>query len=221
MLKKAVTRVAKRYLYTLKYRKKHVIFAGGVEIGYNSTFEGYNKIGNKTLFKGHLGRCSYIGSSCHIVANIGRFCSIASNVTTVEGTHPTKDWVSTHPAFFSTAMQCGMTYVTETQFDENTKPVVIGNDVWIGEGAKLIGGVTIGDGAIIAAGAVVTADVPPYSIVGGVPAKTIRMRFSKEQIERLLAIKWWEKDDAVLKEWTKHYDNIEAFLGFATKELSF
>ncbi|MNI40841.1 Chloramphenicol acetyltransferase [compost metagenome] len=70
--------------------------------------------------------------------------------------------------------------------------IVIGNDVWIGANAVILPGVTLGDGAVIGAGAVVTKDVPPYAIVGGVPAKVIRYRFTPEEIEVLLRIKWWE-----------------------------
>lgn len=75
----------------------------------------------------------------------------------------------------------------------------IGNDVWIGTGAIILKGVNIGDGAVVAAGAVVTKDVPPYTIVGGVPANVIRKRFSDELTERLLAVKWWEYGPNVLK----------------------
>ncbi|MBE5883522.1 MAG: CatB-related O-acetyltransferase [Lachnospiraceae bacterium] len=77
--------------------------------------------------------------------------------------------------------------------------VVIGNDVWIGTGAQILLGVKIGDGAIVAAGSVVTKDVPPYTVVGGVPAKVIKRRFSDEVIEALLELKWWEYGPDVLK----------------------
>lgn len=73
---------------------------------------------------------------------------------------------------------------------------MIGNDVWIAGGAKIMSGVTIGDGSVIAANACVTKDVKPYTIVGGVPAKEIGKRFEAEEVRRLLAIKWW--DSAVI-----------------------
>ena len=84
------------------------------------------------------------------------------------------------------------------------KPVVIGNDVWIGFEAVILAGVTIGDGAIIGARAVVTKDVPPYTIVGGVPARPIRKRFSDEDIAALLALKWWDLPPAQLLERIKY-----------------
>ena len=84
-------------------------------------------------------------------------------------------------------------------------PPIIGNDVWIGANAIILQGVTIGDGAIIAAGAVVTKDVPPYAIVGGVPAKVIKYRFSDDVILKLLEIKWWDKPE----EWTTQ--NLDKF----------
>ena len=96
------------------------------------------------------------------------------------------------------------------RWSDNKKPhyyskgdIVIGNDVWIGLNVTILGGVTVGDGAVLAAGAIVTKDVPPYAIVGGNPAKIIKYRFSKEQIEKLLKIKWWD--------WPlwKVYDNME------------
>ena len=75
---------------------------------------------------------------------------------------------------------------------DNQGDIVIGNDVWIGYEAVILAGVTIGDGAIIGARAVVTKDVPPYTIVGGVPAKPIRKRFSDSDISRLLELRWWD-----------------------------
>jgi acetyltransferase-like isoleucine patch superfamily enzyme len=114
---------------------------------------------------------------------IGKFCSIADGVTIYSGGEHRYDWVSNYN--FSEKMACES--CTTSKGD-----VIIGNDVWIGDGALILSGVSIGDGAIIAARAVVTKDVQPYEIVGGNPAKHIRYRFSKAQIEKLLMIHWWE-----------------------------
>ena len=84
--------------------------------------------------------------------------------------------------------------------------------MWIGSGAYIKSGVRIGDGAVIGAGAVVTKDVEPYAIVGGIPAKVIRYRFSREQIEALLNIKWWNKDDKWLEENGKFFVDIQQFI---------
>ncbi len=121
---------------------------------------------------------------------IGKFCMIASDVTFImNGANHLTDAVSTYPfAIFGgdwkDAME-GKTYPVK-------KNTVVGNDVWIGYNATIMPGVTIGDGAIIATNATVTRDVPPYTIVGGNPAKVIKPRFSSTQIKALLEIKWWD-----------------------------
>jgi len=121
---------------------------------------------------------------------IGKFCMIASDVTFImNGANHLSEAVTSYPfAIFgqdwSDAMQ-GKTY-------PNKGNTTIGNDVWIGYGATIMPGVTVGDGAIIATKAVVTKDVEPYSIVGGNPAREIRKRFSDEEIKELLEIRWWD-----------------------------
>jgi len=121
---------------------------------------------------------------------IGKFCMIASDVTFImNGANHLSEAVTSYPfAIFgqdwSDAMQ-GKTY-------PNKGNTTIGNDVWIGYGATIMPGVTVGDGAIIATKAVVTKDVEPYSIVGGNPAREIRKRFSDEEIKELLVIRWWD-----------------------------
>ena len=127
-------RTVKRIYYAVKNRGKNVKFSSGVNIGgFGSSFEGNNRIGKKSFFTGELGFGSYIGANAYIDAGIGKYCSIASEVKTVTGNHPVKDFVSTHPAFFSTKKQAGFTYVTGDLFKEETN-VIIGNDVWVGRG---------------------------------------------------------------------------------------
>lgn len=198
----------KRFLLKIKYGKLNVKFAKNSQIAVSSFFGGCNRIGKNSRFSGSLGYASYIGEDCVINAKIGKYCSIASGVRTVRGNHPSKDWVSTHPAFFSPNMQCGMTYSKEQRFEEFKAPIEIGNDVWIGDSVLLMDGVEIGDGAIIAAGAVVAKNVPPYAVVGGVPAKTIRYRFDEDQINFLLNLKWWEKDEKWIKENAEKFSDV-------------
>ncbi len=119
---------------------------------------------------------------------IGRFCSIARHVSILlGGNHPTRR-VSTYP--FASLKERWPQAAGPVSFSKGD--VVIGNDVWIGEGAVILSGVNIGDGAVIGAHAVVTKSVEPYAIVGGNPAQFIRKRFDEQTITRLLAIKWWD-----------------------------
>lgn len=114
--------------------------------------------------------------------------------------------------FFSDDCQCGTTYVSEKLFDESSPKTIIGNDVWIGARVTILSGVSIGDGVIIAAGAVVTKDVEPYTIVGGVPAKPIRKRFTDEQIDALIKLKWRDKDDMWMREHADMFSHIEELI---------
>jgi acetyltransferase-like isoleucine patch superfamily enzyme len=137
----------------------------------------------------------------------GKFCSISPDCIIGMAQHPTRKHVTTYPAFFSkNNTGCLISFSEKNLFEEKPERIQIGNDVWIGCNCIIMGGITIGNGAIIAAGAVVTKDVEDYAIVGGVPAKIIRYRFTKEQIEFLNKIKWWDMDI----EWIKQ--NYELFL---------
>jgi acetyltransferase-like isoleucine patch superfamily enzyme len=108
-------------------------------------------------------------------------------------------------------MQVGTTFVNENVFDESI-PVKIGNDVFIGANVTILDGIIIGNGAVIGAGAVVTKNVPPYAIVVGVPAKIIKYRFSTSQIEKLQMIKWWDSSPHLFEKVTKNFFKIDEFL---------
>ncbi|WP_051227784.1 CatB-related O-acetyltransferase [Gillisia sp. JM1] len=205
------------WIYTkLKYAKK-VKFGLSVKIGSNSIFEGMNKLYSNSSFSGKLGYGSYIGPNSEIFGDIGRFCSVAPNVKIVYGKHPfSYPYVSTSPAFYSLMMQNGSTFTDVQRYDEfeyfnkETKtPVSIGNDCWIGEGALILGGIEIGDGAIIMARAVITKNVPSYAIVGGVPAKVKSYRYDPETINYLLKLKWWENSNIWFKKNIELMNDIE------------
>ena len=181
------------------------------------------KIGRHSFLNGTVGAYSYIGEHCRLNAYIGKFCSISNNVKTVESSHPLQR-VSMSPVFYSVSCQCNDTFVESDKYqdtnyvdDKRRIACKIGNDVWIGENVLIKGGVTIGDGACVAMGAVVTKDVPPYAIVGGVPAKIIRMRFSDDQISLLEQIKWWERDETWLRKNVDIFSNIEKFIEVCQK----
>jgi acetyltransferase-like isoleucine patch superfamily enzyme len=146
-----------------------------------------------------IGDYSYVGRDSRIIyADVGKFCSIANGTIIGMGTH-TLDNISTSPIFTEKKNGTKHSWV-KTSAVNPYKRVIIGNDVWIGLRVMVMGGVKIGDGAVIGAGSIVTKDIPPYAIVAGVPAKIIRFRFPQEQIDSLLQNPWWELPDIILKE---------------------
>ena len=135
--------------------------------------------------------------------SIGRYCSMAKSLRAMNRNHPL-EYKSTHGFFFNPALK----YCSEDKI--NYIPLKIGNDVWIGHNAIIMPNVkNIADGAVIAAGAVVNKDIPPYAVAVGNPARVVRFRFSKEIIEELIASRWWEKSieeiKPVIGEFTKNY----------------
>ena len=130
---------------------------------------------------------------------IGHFSSIACNARFLfNGSNHTLRSLSTYP-FAIMQDEWGLDCPVTDAWD-NKGDIIVGNDVWIGFEAVIMAGVTIGDGAIVASRAVVNKDVPPYTIVGGVPAKPIRKRFSDEKIAELLDMKWWNWDEEEIRQ---------------------
>lgn len=131
-----------------------------------------------------IGYRSYANDSFFRNVEIGRFCSIGRRCSIGAARHPVST-LSTHPAAFPDRFEVG-------------PRTVVGNDVWIGDNVVVMAGLTLADGAVIGAGAVVTRDVGPYEIVGGVPARLIRNRFDAETVARLTASQWWRYGDLAL-----------------------
>jgi acetyltransferase-like isoleucine patch superfamily enzyme len=148
----------------------------------------------------NLGKYSYAQSPLIITNNYdnttyecGKFCSIARNLTICLGGNHRTDWVSTYP-FGHRYTQIFNTFAGDKNPIKKGN-VVIGNDVWIADNVTIMPGVHIGDGAVIANSSHVCKDVAPYTMVGGNPAKLIKKRFTEEQIEKLMEIKWWNWSD--------------------------
>ena len=204
----------------LKYRGK-AIFNTTTRIDLTSSFEGANIIGNNTKFCGNMGYGSYICNDCAIVGNVGRFCSIAHEVKNAQGVHPISNpYVSTSPMFFSLRKQTGKTFAQKQLFEEMKEPIEIGHDCWIGQRAFIVGGVKIGTGAVVLAGAVVTKDVPPYAVVGGVPARILKYRYDEETIDFLLRSEWWNMPIEWLEANYELFSNIDEFKRIINETIS-
>ena len=193
-MKQMLKRLGRKLIVWWKYHNE-LKFSYSCDIYRNSSFEGANKIFPYTTFEGRMGYGSYIGPHCVIKANIGRFTSIAPYVRTNSGIHPiTVPYATTCPMFYSTRKQNGKSFANKMMFSETKKNPQIGSDVWIGENVFIQSDITIGDGAVILAGAVVTKDIPPYAIAGGFPAKVIKYRYDEDTVKFLMDLKWWNKD---------------------------
>jgi phosphonate metabolism protein (transferase hexapeptide repeat family) len=165
-----------------------------------SCFGRYTEVGARTsVAESTLGDYSYVVNDSDIIyADVGKFCSIAAHVRINPGNHPMTRATQAHFTYRASAYFEGE--ADEAAFFEWRRSfrITIGHDVWIGHGAIVLPGRNIGTGAVVAAGAVVTKDVPAYTIVGGNPARVIRPRFDESLAARLVALAWWDWSHDVL-----------------------
>lgn len=159
-----------------------------------------------------FGRWSHAGrdTQCYFEANVkvGNFTAIADNVTFCG--------IMNYPCVNDRLQVNAFPFGTELNGDyrqgESRGKITVGNDVWIGHKAIILDGVTIGDGAIVGLGAIVGSDVAPYSVVVGNPARVSRMRFTPEQIKKLLEIAWWEWDDDTVRSRSSDFKDVDSFI---------
>ena len=165
------------------------------------------------LIQVQIGDCSYVSKDSSLInVSIGKYCSIGPRALIGLAPHPTKLFVSTYPGFYDDQNTgCIRTFTDKKSFNDSIPATNIGCDVWIGANVIIPGGIKVGDGAIIAAGTVVTKDIPPYAIVGGNPAKEIRKRFTEEQISLLLSLKWWDWPQKEIQEQVDQFRDIDNF----------
>lgn len=189
----------------------------GVVIGRNCTFgEDVKLYKNVLIANTTVDDFSYIGVNSEVKnCSIGKFCAIAPGVKIGLGIHPI-DKISTYPGFYSKKASGSISIDYDASVVE-IKPISIGNDVWIGTNSLILDGITIGNGAVVAAGSVVTKDVKPYTVVGGVPAKIIKMRFKDEDIILLENFKWWNQDFNWIKKHSKYFLDNDSFFTMILK----
>jgi len=175
---------------------KKVIIRAGCKIQKNISIGDYTSINENTQ----------VDSNCKA---IGKFCSISHGVKIGMGSHPLS-FVSTSTLFYEPYRG----FVDKQLYDEFEDKgfTTIGHDVLIGSNAIILAGINIGNGAVIAAGSIVTKDIPPYAVVGGNPAKVIKYRFNEKIIERLLKIEWWDMDIKLLLNKFQYMSDVDKFI---------
>ena len=198
------------FIYPFKYKKvgrlssivpPDFLQSKGLIIERNVIIQDWEKLAE-------IGNYTFIGKNTYIenCSSIGSFCSISFDVKIGLRNHHLKT-ISTSPYFYRKSK--GWVKKDNSPVED---PVFIGHDVLISSNVVILDGVTIGTGAVIASGAVVNKNVPPYAIVGGVPAKVIKYRFDDKTIKNLLESKWWQMEEGMLKEKWKDFDNPNEFL---------
>jgi len=196
---------ALKYILARLQKKMKLSAVRDSEIHHTSKIEGGSQVIDTVM-----DRHSFCGYNCVLLnANIGSFCSISDNVYVGGSAHPTH-FVSTSPVFLA-HRDSVKTKFSRHQYYSMPR-TTIESDVWIGHGVHIRAGVTIGFGAVVGMGAVVTKDVPPYTVVGGNPARQIKLRFPEAIANGLLASKWWTFSDEELRHVAKDFTTPEAFL---------
>ena len=189
-----------KYSIATSFREVSRIKAGDtLFLHKDAVLERYSTFTNGKTIPKYLGAISYTKSGFSPGSSIGRYCSIGGGVSVMGDPHP-MDRISTSPFTYHGGLPGVRSYRSDTgisrypvaPYQRPDPDIVIDHDVWIGDGALLARGVRLGTGCVVAARAIVTRDVLPYEIVGGVPARKIRLRFPEEICERLLASSWWK-----------------------------
>jgi len=210
--KKASNR-SSAYRYYLEKTYPHASFEPGCIVGDNCHFgEGVHIGPRTTIVESSIGKFTYTGPESYFhQVTIGNFCSLGAQILAGLGRHPIS-YVSTYPAFYANKHPGALASIAESQIFREHLPINIGSDVWIGARAIVLDGVSVAHGAIIAAGAIVTRDVEPYSVVCGVPARVLKRRFDDLTIAELLRIAWWERPLEWIRENREYFIDIDKFI---------
>lgn len=202
-----------RYINALTWKLRSLLSR---KISFSATIMGSEihstaAIRNHTrIYDSSIGKYSYISRNSLLqCADVGCFCSISEGCNIGMPSHPII-FLSTSPVFLSGGNYLKKHFATIPY--DNCPRTTIGNDVWIGAHTQIKSGIKIGSGSIIAAGAVVTKDVPNFAIVGGVPARVIKYRFDEPTIKKIEEIKWWDLSEPELECYAKDFDKVDLVL---------